>query len=52
MPHAWELAQVLMERRFTSVEAEDDLRLECVSFHQINTFRKPTSLNKVCARAA
>jgi len=52
MPNAWELAQVLMERRFENIAAEDDLRLECISFHQINTFRRSTSLKKLSSWAA
>jgi hypothetical protein len=47
MPHAWELAQVLMERRFANAEAEHDLRLECISFHQLNPVRRLTLRKKL-----
>jgi len=53
MPHAWELAQVLMERRFEDGEAgSDKVRLECVSFHQINpsqTFIRRNNLGRWAA---
>ena len=52
MLHAWELAQVLMERGFGNLEAEDDLRLECISFHQLNAFRRSTSHKKPSTWAA
>jgi hypothetical protein len=52
MPHAWELAQVLMERRFANAEAEHDLRIKCISFHELNTIRRLTPRKKLGTWAA
>jgi hypothetical protein len=50
MPHAWELAQVLMDRRFADSGAKYDLRLECISFHQLTP--SPRLIHHKSLRAA
>jgi len=53
MPNAWELAQALVERRFESSEAgSDKVRLECISFHQINPSQTSIRRNNLSSWAA
>jgi hypothetical protein len=53
MPHAWELAQALIDRAVEGNEAdEESVRLECISFYQLKGSQKSVRRQSVARLAA
>jgi hypothetical protein len=52
MPHAWELAQALIDRGVEGNEADKDGVLECISFHQLKASQKSVRRQSLARLAA